>query len=196
MANISYGELINLTALHRIIRSAEEVYWMIEQEGFGTRHIISDGHAIVRLAFRDDDNTYINLKKRFNGHVPGERQALLSTKYKNGCKVTFTERYDQILAILNQDAEFVLIDTLMDYVYLARKKLHIYVYLARDDMGYIQIAEQYHGLINSPYTAYAVQASRVSPIVFGDSIGEERVLIYPVNAPKPQYLADISRGRE
>lgn len=192
MKKLSYGEMFNLAELHKLIRNADILFWIVETEGdLAAHYIISDGHITIRIAVKKSDDTFIALKKRFNGHEPHDH-VLRSTQQNKGFKVDFLESADQVVHFAHLDATYEASDTRLTYDRIDGSQIRIFVTDGWDGVYYVTIQKKYFDLLNEYEDVYAEQSNRISPLVFCGVYESESMTVLPVVTDHyPPFLADL-----
>lgn len=182
---LSHDNLIDLTALSRLMKSADGL--LIGTDGDFT--YISDTHMAVRIRVPDVAALFAAVSKRTDGTVPPTGAAIQSLKRKKGYDVCIIS-LDGIKKFLDVETEIPVDDTRTMYetesdhivraMYVEEPPQKSYIFL---DMMYLEC-------INKDSVIRAVKPERTSPVAF--SRGDEVAFVLPVNMHTPAFLVHVN----
>lgn len=178
MKNKSLGGLINLSALNRIVKNADQIFWSYE-DGW---NIVSDGHFIFYFCGQCDA-----LFTRFQ-KLP-EGKMLCARKREKSIEVFESPVLDNMKKYLNADGCAEVVDTRLSYETAQGNTVRVLHSADKwNEKAYVYISDAFFRCISEFYDIYAERAGRTLPVTFRN--GEEKAVILPVNIYNPAFLAE------
>lgn len=187
MKKLSDWELIDLTALNRILASARVVIWGIEA-GY---HYISDEHMAVKIRIPEKcmPTLLSGMNKCFGGELPCEGLALRCVKGRKKNDVGIIS-LDGIKRILGTEVLIPVVDTC---IMNQRPDGNVVRALYAEDLpnrSYIFLDAWFLECINADSDVLCVKAERTSPVVFAR--GDEVAVVLPVNMHTPEFMVHLN----